>query len=65
MSGYSRKYELVLLGATGYTGRLTAEHITTNLPTDLKWAVAGRNVKKLAAFVEELKILNPDREHPG
>ena len=52
-----RQYDLVLLGATGYTGKLTAEWITTHLPADLKWAIAGRNVRKLEAVAEELKNL--------
>ena len=64
MASASRQYELVLLGATGYTGRLTAEHITTNLPTDLKWAIAGRNEKKLTQCAKELMKLNPDRSQP-
>lgn len=61
----SRQYELVLLGATGYTGKLVAEWVTTHLPQDLKWAVAGRNAKKLKAVVEELKKLSPGRKEPG
>ncbi|EON68317.1 hypothetical protein W97_07575 [Coniosporium apollinis CBS 100218] len=65
MSTNDRQYELVLLGATGYTGKLCAEHITQCLPTDLRWAVAGRNHKKLAAVVEELKSLNPNRNPPA
>ncbi|KAJ9665764.1 hypothetical protein H2201_004072 [Coniosporium apollinis] len=65
MSTNDRQYELVLLGATGYTGKLCAEHITQCLPTDLRWAVAGRNHKKLAAVVEELESLNPNREPPA
>ncbi|KAF2448155.1 saccharopine dehydrogenase [Karstenula rhodostoma CBS 690.94] len=60
----SRQYELVLLGATGYTGKLTAEWISQHLPTDLKWAIAGRNAKKLQNIVEELKRLSPDRKQP-
>lgn len=60
-----RQYEIVLLGATGYTGRLTAEYITTNVATDLKWAIAGRNGKKLEEIAAELKKLNPDRLQPG
>ncbi|KAI9826291.1 MAG: hypothetical protein M1832_000208 [Thelocarpon impressellum] len=65
MAPQNRQYELVLFGATGYTGKLTAEHITTHLPTDLKWAVAGRSEKKLSALVDELRPLNPDRSQPG
>jgi hypothetical protein len=60
-----RQYDLVVFGATGYTGKLTAEHITTNLPTDLKWALAGRSAKKLEAVATECKTLNPDRIQPG
>jgi len=60
-----KQYEIVLLGATGYTGRLTAEYITTNVATDLKWAIAGRNGKKLEEIAAELKKLNPDRLQPA
>jgi short subunit dehydrogenase-like uncharacterized protein len=61
----SREYEVVVFGATGYTGKLTAEHITTNLPSDLKWALAGRSASKLEAVAAECKALNPDRIQPG
>lgn len=60
----SKEYDIVVLGATGYTGKLCAEYITTNLPTTLKWAVAGRSEHKLAAVVEELKSLDPNRDPP-
>ncbi|KAF2085216.1 hypothetical protein K490DRAFT_58831 [Saccharata proteae CBS 121410] len=64
MSQGERKYELVLLGATGYTGKLTAEHIATNLPTNLNWAIAGRNEQKLSSVAHDLRQLNPDRIQP-
>ena len=59
-----RQYDIVLFGATGYTGKLTAEHIATHLPTDLKWAIAGRSESKLEAVAAECKALNPDRSQP-
>lgn len=59
-----RQYELILLGATGYTGKLVAEWISTHLPEDLKWAIAGRNAKKLQGVITELKKLNANRELP-
>ncbi|KAJ5584966.1 uncharacterized protein N7459_004766 [Penicillium hispanicum] len=59
-----RQYDLVLLGPTGYTGRLCAEHIVKNHPTTLKWAVAGRSALKMEPIVQELKALNPDRIQP-
>ncbi len=61
----SRQYDIVVFGATGYTGKLTAEHIATNLPTDVKWALAGRTTSKLEAVAVECKDLNPDRVQPG
>ena len=65
MAEQTRQYELVLLGATGYTGKLVAEWVTTHLPDDLKWAIAGRNAKKLQGVVDELSKLRPDRKEPG
>ncbi|OAQ70339.1 saccharopine dehydrogenase [Pochonia chlamydosporia 170] len=62
---HSRQYDLVVFGATGYTGQLTAEHIATSLPTDLKWAVAGRSESKLQTLVADCQKLNPDRVPPG
>jgi len=61
----NRQYDIVLLGPTGYTGRFCGEHIVQNLPTDLKWAIAGRNAQKLEPIAQELKTLNPDRIQPG
>jgi short subunit dehydrogenase-like uncharacterized protein len=61
----ARQYDIVVFGATGYTGKLTAEYITAQLPTDLKWAIAGRSASKLEAVATECKALNPDRIQPG
>ena len=60
----SQKYDIVLLGATGYTGKLCAEHITKHLPTNLIWAVAGRSSNKLQDIVNGLKKINQDRTQP-
>ncbi|KAF4271533.1 hypothetical protein CNMCM8812_000447 [Aspergillus fumigatus] len=59
-----KEFDLVLVGPTGYTGRLCAEHIVKNLPTNLKWALAGRSVQKIEVIAKELKTLNPDRAAP-
>lgn len=61
----ARHFDIVLLGATGYTGKLCAEHIVKNLPTNLKWAIAGRSTEKLSALVEELHKINPERKELG
>ena len=58
-------YDLIVLGATGYTGKLCAEYISTSLPTNLKWAVAGRSEKKLLAVMDELGAISTNRLRPG
>lgn len=65
MSQEQRQYECIVFGATGYTGKYTAEHITTHLPTDFTWAIAGRTESKLKSLADELRTLNPDRVQPG
>lgn len=62
---HDREYDLVVFGATGYTGKFTAESIASHLPIDLKWAVAGRSAEKLNQVVSQLKTSNPDRLQPG
>jgi short subunit dehydrogenase-like uncharacterized protein len=64
MSRDDRQYECIVLGATGYTGKYTAQHIATSLPTDFRWAVAGRSQARLQAVADELKQLSPDRKQP-
>lgn len=65
MAQGDRQYECIVFGATGYTGKYTAEHITTSLPTDFRWALAGRSEGKLKALADELRPLNRDRQQPG
>lgn len=65
MAQTARQYEAVVLGATGYTGKLTAEYIAANLPTDFKWAIAGRSERKLQALAGELHSQNPNRPQPS
>ena len=42
-----RKYDLVLYGASGFTGRQTVEYCKRSAPAGLSWAIAGRNRSKL------------------
>ena len=42
----SRPFEIVVWGASGFTGRLVAEHIARDYQ-GLKWAIAGRDKVKL------------------
>jgi short subunit dehydrogenase-like uncharacterized protein len=56
----SRPYDLVLFGGTGFTGGLTAEYLAKHAPSDLRWALAGRNPQKLEALRERLQGLADD-----
>ncbi len=53
----TRKFDIIVYGATGYTGRLVAEHFVREYGTDEggpKWAMAGRSEDKLSAVREEI-----------
>jgi short subunit dehydrogenase-like uncharacterized protein len=41
-----REFDIIVYGATGYTGRLVAEYLVTR-PEAPKWAMAGRSLAKL------------------
>jgi short subunit dehydrogenase-like uncharacterized protein len=47
----SSKFDVVVYGATGFTGQLVAEYLALHCTgkTDLKWAMAGRSLEKLAS----------------
>ncbi len=49
-----RPYDVVLLGATGFAGKLTADYLARSAPADTRWAIAGRNADKLAAVRDSL-----------
>ncbi|MFH0178797.1 saccharopine dehydrogenase family protein [Streptomyces cacaoi] len=49
-----RPYDIVLFGATGFVGTLTAEYLAAHAPADLRWAIAGRGEEKLERLRERL-----------
>ncbi len=54
----SKPHDLIVFGATGFTGRLVAEylHTTYGVGRDVKWAMAGRSLDKLRRVRDELGI---------
>ncbi|MCC6584189.1 MAG: saccharopine dehydrogenase NADP-binding domain-containing protein [Chitinophagales bacterium] len=59
----NRKYDIVLFGATGFTGSLVAEYFAHNVSfKKVKWALAGRNTEKLNAIKNKLIAINPECE---
>lgn len=64
-----RDLDLVLFGATGFTGALTAEYLATHAPSGLRWALAGRSPERLAAVRDRLgldvELLHADVTDPA
>jgi len=60
----ARQYDLVLFGATGFTGGLTADYLAAHAPAEMKWALAGRNRAKLDAVAGRLAAASPEAPKP-
>jgi short subunit dehydrogenase-like uncharacterized protein len=66
----TRDFDIVVFGATGFTGELTAAYLAEHAPVGLRWALAGRNQAKLEqvrsrlaakdASLAELPLLQAD-----
>jgi short subunit dehydrogenase-like uncharacterized protein len=54
-----RVHDVVLFGATGFTGALTAEYLARHAPAATRWALAGRNRAKLEALRTKLAEIDP------
>lgn len=69
----ARAYDVIVYGATGFTGRLVAEHMlaTYGVGRDVDWAIAGRSKAKLETVKREigapdaLPIVIADASHPA
>jgi short subunit dehydrogenase-like uncharacterized protein len=55
----ARPYDIVVFGATGFAGRLTAEYLAQSAPPGCRWAIAGRSETKLAAVRDDLAVIDP------
>jgi short subunit dehydrogenase-like uncharacterized protein len=52
----SSKFDIIVYGATGFTGQLVAEYLAAHYRGDgsLKWAMAGRSLDKLASVSDAI-----------
>ena len=52
----AREFDIVVYGASGYTGRLVAEYLSREYRNDasLKWAMAGRSEEKLKEVARDI-----------
>ncbi|MFF5710709.1 saccharopine dehydrogenase family protein [Streptomyces sp. NPDC012756] len=55
----ARPYDVVLFGATGFVGELTAEYLAEHAPADCRWALAGRSLGRLEALRDRLAAGRP------
>lgn len=61
-----RQYDIVVFGATGFTGYLTAEYLSQcKEQTTMSWALAGRSPSKLEDTKRRLTESNPECTSPG
>ncbi len=51
----NRAYDIILFGATGFTGKLTADYLAKK-NGDFRWAIAGRSASKLHAVKQALGL---------
>jgi short subunit dehydrogenase-like uncharacterized protein len=69
----SSKFDIVVYGATGFTGQLVAEYLAEHYrgDGDLKWAMAGRSLDKLASVRDAIgapadtPLIVADASDPG
>ncbi|MFT5685296.1 MAG: short subunit dehydrogenase-like uncharacterized protein [Myxococcota bacterium] len=50
----AKQYDVILYGATGFTGTQAARYMERAAPEGLRWAIAGRNEAKLNQMAEAL-----------
>src|SRR5579863_7468697 len=57
----SRRFDVVLWGATGFTGELVAEYLarTYGVGRSVRWALAGRSREKLEKVRNALEAIDP------
>jgi short subunit dehydrogenase-like uncharacterized protein len=60
MSTSERSYDVVVFGATGFTGRLAAEYLARKGREEpVRWAIAGRSAPRLAEVKAALTAIDP------
>ncbi len=55
-----REFDIILYGATGFTGRQASAYLQQHAEADIRWAVAGRNRDKLQALKAGVPVLVAD-----
>jgi short subunit dehydrogenase-like uncharacterized protein len=51
-----RDYQIIVWGATGFTGQIVTEYLDNNYGSEIRWAIAGRNLEKLQNVKQKLQL---------
>ncbi|MEX0845959.1 MAG: saccharopine dehydrogenase NADP-binding domain-containing protein [Balneolaceae bacterium] len=51
-----KTFDIILIGATGFTGKRAARYLSRHAPKSLSWGIAARNPDKLSNVARELNI---------
>lgn len=51
-----RDFQIIVWGATGFTGQLVVEYLHINYGNQIRWAIAGRNLYKLRKLKDNLQL---------
>ncbi|MDB5970917.1 MAG: saccharopine dehydrogenase [Hydrocarboniphaga sp.] len=57
------EFDIVLFGASGYTGKLVAQYLAQRGGKPFSWALAGRDRRKLEKLRDSLSRLDPRLDH--
>jgi short subunit dehydrogenase-like uncharacterized protein len=58
--GIAKEFDVILYGASGFTGRQCVDYFRRHAPPGLRWAIAGRNLEKLKAIGAGVPVLVAD-----
>ncbi|WP_421775166.1 saccharopine dehydrogenase family protein [Gracilimonas sp.] len=51
-------FDLILIGATGFTGKRAARYLKEHAPENFNWGIAARNQDKVSALADKLNLEN-------
>src|SRR3546814_19667503 len=54
-----KEFDIIVCGATGYTGQLACEHLARSYGSELRWAMAGRAMTKLRRNQARFEVPSP------
>lgn len=52
----SKPFDIILIGATGFTGKRAANYLFDHAPENFKWGIAARNPEKISIVADKFSI---------